>query len=212
MDLDLAANRGEIANPEGAANEGESAPPLAVQDAASAEHAEPAVYTDDTGKGWTRKVAQRIKEERERARQDLIAELFDSPEACEAYRTERRQQAAQQVEAQEAALYAELALAADPVLGEHFLTLEEEVRNVAERYDADLESAFLLVLREKLPELLQAERQKGEQQLLQKLEANGMGPGSLAAGPSGGTGVFALDEGEFSELVARVKRGEWNRR
>lgn len=210
MEEILAANVGEFAAPEGAANEGEGARSPAAEEAAAVEGVT-MEQGAEAGKGWTRKVARRIKEEREKARDELMTELFGSVEGCEEYRRQRQLDETVAADREEAGLLAELALAADPQLGDCYLELADQVQELAGEYGMDLESAFLVTLRQKLPELLQAERQKGEQQLLAKLQQNAVTPGSLADGAGREAGLFALSDREFADMVARVKRGELNK-
>lgn len=209
MEDNLAANNRDFAAPEGAANEGENAPLPEVDSAEQTLTEAKEVKEPVEGREWTRKVAQRIKEERQKAQAELITELFGSEDACNDYRSRREQEQQNAGDMQEAALFAELALAADPELGGHYLALQDEVLDLATAHDVDMESAFLLVLRQHLPRLLREEREKGGQELLAQLAANSATPGSLADGSAPQAGLQALNDKEFAAMVARVKRGEF---
>lgn len=212
MEENLAANSRDFATPDGAANLGEAAPLPAAEESAAPVEAAPMEVGNNSndGREWTRKVAQRIKEERHKAQSELVLDLFGSEEACTEYRVRRGQEQAAAEDVRESALFAELALAADPELGEHYLALADEVQELAASYNTDVESAFLLVLRQHLPRLLREERQKGEQELLLKLSANAATPGSLADAAVPSAGLSALNDDEFAAMVARVKRGEFS--
>lgn len=207
MEENLAANSRDFATPDGAANIGEGAPLPAAANAAAPAESAPMEIGD--GREWTRKVAQRIKDERQKAQSELITELFGSEDAYTAYRENREQERLSAEDLRESSLFAELALAADPHLGEHYLALQDEVQELSEAYGTDMESAFLLVLRQHLPQLLREERIKGEQELLVKLSANATTPGSLADAAAPPAGLNVLNDAEFAAMVARVKRGEF---
>ena len=203
MTENLAANNEGFANPDEAANEqigGNASAPLSAEPAAP----EQALG----GKDLTRLVARRIKEERQKARQDLVTEIFGSAEACAAYQEQQEQIQLNQQDLTESAFLAELALASDPELGEHYLQLADQVKELSEQYQVDLESAFLVTLGQQLPELLAAERLQSEQQLLQKLAANAATPGSLQDAMPNNGGILALSDQEFTALVERVKMGK----
>ena len=215
MTESLAANGEELATFHGAANDEALAPPSA--EVAADPGAMPEL-------NLTQKMARRIKEERQKAAEQALVELFGSVEAAEAYRrglTENAAAAAEAAageaepagaaEAQLQAWQQELALALAPVSGEYYRRWQGEVAELAARAHTDNATAFTLLLRERLPVIVAEVRADAEQGALARLRRSAASPGSLASAAAVEDSWQTLSDAQFSALVARVRRGEVNK-
>ncbi len=203
----LAAKEEGFANPQGADNIEETArPPRGETPSLPREKAE----------GLTQNVARRIKEERQKAKEEFMADVFGSEEEFNLYKEAKREKAAREEQMQREALenyrsleeaYTKMALASDPVTGEIFKNWEKEINEFSQKLEIEDEAAFLFLLGKRLPDILAKEREKAEQDILAKIIESQKTPGSLSGGEENFR-LSALNDKEFALLLEKVKMGE----
>ncbi len=163
---------------------------------------------------WTQNVARRIREERRKAQEELVNQVFGSPQELEQYQRQQEQQAQDRVQREQAQqdyfqamedAYCHLDLASRPGCGPIYQAWQKEVEAWATTYEVDRETAFLLLLGERLPEILERQRQQVEENLLAELLVAGQSPGGLADNGSSKPSLTALDDEQFARLLAQVK-------
>ncbi len=228
MDDFLAAKMEDFANPQGAEVEKPTSKPegFAPPSMDGEKEGEKTLQTalDNAKEGnseeavaMTQKVARRIREERQRAKTELIAELFGSEAGLEKFKEEQaaRQRAdeAQRIAdsgaaAELDALYTRLALCAEPNTGPLFCEWQADIDQLAQSEEIGLETAFLFLLRQRLPDILRAERERVEQETVAKIIASSVGPGSLSAPAEEAPAFSGLSDREFELLLAKVKGGQ----
>ena len=93
-------------------------------------------------------------------------------------------------------------LESDPKTGELFKQWKDEVKDFAKKANCDYDTAFTIVSRNKLPDLIAAQMQKGEQEAIKKLNANA----NSTPGPLSTTGEKVPELTE--EMVDKMTPGE----
>lgn len=87
------------------------------------------------------------------------------------------------------------ALKNDPIKGDLYKQWEKDVKAQAKTIGCDLRTSFLLMLENKLGDVLTGAKTKAEQEAINKIAANGASsPGSLAEGGDGSKTFFTKDE------------------
>ena len=228
MDNFLAAKMEDFANPQGAEREKPASKPEGVAPPSmdGEKEGEKTLQTvlDNAKEGnaeetvpMTQKVARRIREERQRAKTELIAELFGSEAGLEKFKEEQaaRQRAVETkrmadsgAAAELDALYTRLALSAEPNIGPLFCEWQADIEQLVQSEGIGLETAFLFLLRQRLADVLRAERERAEQETIAKILASSVGPGSLSAPAQEAPAFSGLSDREFELLLAKVKGGQ----
>ena len=228
MDNFLAAKMEDFANPQGAELEKPASKPegVALPSMDGEKEGEKTLQTvldnakegnaEETGP-MTQKVARRIREERQRAKTELITELFGSEAGLEKFKEEQaaRQRAVETkrmadsgAAAELDALYTRLALSAEPNIGPLFCEWQADIEQLVQSEGIGLETAFLFLLRQRLADVLRAERERAEQETIAKILASSVGPGSLSAPAQEAPAFSGLSDREFELLLAKVKGGQ----
>ena len=101
-------------------------------------------------------------------------------------------------------------LRADPVRGEFYKQWESEVRSSAAAWNCDLQSAFTVMLNQRLPDILSGQATKAEQAAINKMLQNTQStPGALAAPPADKPASYAeMSDADFEALHERAVRGD----
>jgi hypothetical protein len=101
-------------------------------------------------------------------------------------------------------------LESDPNFGELYKQFRDEVHQLAKLAQADYDTAFTLVLRDKLPSLLSGTKTQAEQEAIKKITQNAQtSTGSLSGGDvPHSTSISQMPKTDFNKLVEQVKRGE----
>lgn len=87
------------------------------------------------------------------------------------------------------------ALKNDPIKGDLYKQWETDVKAQAQTIGCDLRTSFLLMLENKLGDVLTGTKSKAEQEAIQKITTNGSSsPGSLGEGGDGSKTFFTKDE------------------
>ncbi len=205
---------------ETAANTPEAAAPEAVPAAPPEESSAPA---PEPTQNLTKEMSRRLQKEKLRARNELVTELLtpllglkdyaeyerwrQSEETSPAERL--RQSLTAGAREQEALLRDDLSLASQPEIGPLYRQHRQEVRQIAAENACDLNTAWLLLLEERLPEILARERTAAEQRTLQALgQAAIASPGSMQEASTARLSYSELSKGDFAQLLERVKKGK----
>lgn len=101
-------------------------------------------------------------------------------------------------------------LQSDPTYGDFYKKYRDEVKNDAQVYGVDLDTAFTWKLREKLPEILSSTSRQIEQTTVKNLINNKTtSPGPVGQdGPDVKSGYLAMSPTERRAFREKVKRGE----
>ena len=101
-------------------------------------------------------------------------------------------------------------LSADPDIGPIYKKYKDDVQSLAKQANCDYEIALTLLLRNKLPELLNTTKSTAEQDAVKKLISNGQSsPGALGQGGSGNTStISSMSKADFKTMQEQVLRGE----
>jgi len=191
---------------------------------------------------YTQSVARRIKEERQKAKDELVNEIYghlglasyaayreavgkdgslaraEEPDFSHAGEVNENglnaqeqvvlEQYRQEAQYHQDAILADLALRSDKDWGSIYTPMADEVKAMAVKNGCDLEAAFLVLLGERIGDILRQSQYAAEQKALEKIAAQRMqSPGSVAndnvplANPYGN-----LSNEEFAGLVERVKQ------
>jgi hypothetical protein len=181
----------------------------------------------------TQAFAHRLKEETARAKDAVIAEMYgtqgittyaqyqkalaDQKAAEEAQkigidpdfyqRFSQLEQKLNLTEHEKVLMKQEHDLESDPKTGELFKQWKDEVKDYAQRANCDYDVAFTIISRNKLPELIASQVQKGEQEALKKINANAASsPGPLSAD---GVTVPPLTEEAIEGMTDRERMARW---
>lgn len=102
------------------------------------------------------------------------------------------------------------ALQNDPVHGELYKKWQKDVRTYAEQLGTDIETAYTLLLRERIPEILADTQRKGEQSAIKNI----INRDNASAGPVDGapaqlkTDIWSMKSDDFNQMIEKAKRGE----
>lgn len=104
-------------------------------------------------------------------------------------------------------------LANHPVKGELYNQWKSDVVDLANQYNCDLNTAFSIVLEERLGDVLAMNTKKIQQDTISKLNENKTTtPGSLsAANEQPSTNAWEMSEGDFEKMMEKASRGELKR-
>lgn len=121
------------------------------------------------------------------------------------YEQERQQTAYERTLMQQ-----EQSLANDPNVGQLFNTYKDEVKSLAQQAHCDYDIALTMLLRDKIPQLLNSTKSTAEQDAVKRLINNATSsPGSLSqGGEPPKTDIKSMSKTDFEIMVNRVKRGE----
>lgn len=101
-------------------------------------------------------------------------------------------------------------LESDPHVGELFKQWKGEIKQLADQTGADYDVAFTLMLRNKIPDLLNSTKTSAEQDAVKRLINNAQSsPGALGQGaekPS--NSISNMSKSDFAKLQSEVLRGE----
>lgn len=101
-------------------------------------------------------------------------------------------------------------LAADPKVGEFYTKYKSDVQRLATQANCDYDIALTMLLRDKLPDLLNSTKSSAEQDAVKRLLNNGQSsPGSLSEGGSGQSStISSMSKADFAKMQEQVLRGE----
>lgn len=104
-------------------------------------------------------------------------------------------------------------LASDPVKGDLYNQWRFDVREMADRYNVDLRTAFSVVLEQRLGDVLAMNQKKIQQDTIKKINTNSKTtPGALgAANDQPGINYADMSEADFEKIMAKAMRGELKR-
>jgi hypothetical protein len=180
----------------------------------------------------TQAFARRLKEETQKAKDQLIAEIYGQYgiTTYDQYQQELEKQRAEQ-EAQQygvdpqfyqefSSLKSELLtlrqeremneLRNDPIHGNFFKQWEGEVAELASRAHVSPRVAYAALLERKLPDILNSTKTAGQQEAITKITQNAQtSPGALGSeAAQQGNSIKNMSDKDFDALVEAVKRGE----
>lgn len=114
------------------------------------------------------------------------------------------------IEREKTLLEQDAKMRSDPARGELYKQWESDVKDKAVNYAVDLKTAFLLLLDERLPDLLSGTKTKAEQEAVKKILNNAQSsPGALGSeGAEPASSLKNMSDKDFEDLVNKVKRGE----
>lgn len=165
-----------------------------------------------------------------KARDAVIAEIYGSQgihtyaQYQEAIRQQQREAEAQQrgidpefynefssvkeeldnIKREKALMQQEQQLSSDPKVGQLFNEWKAEVKDLANQYNVDYDTAFTILARERIADVMSSQRTKAEQEAIKGLQTNAQTtPGSLS---SGGNETFFT-----REQVANMSQAEVNK-
>jgi hypothetical protein len=188
----------------------------------------------------TQAFSQRLKEAttkaEQRAMDKVIAEVYGSQgintyaQYQEAMQRQQREQEAQQkgidpefygqfksmeeklnsIEREKTMLMQEQQLSNDPKVGALFNEWKGEVKQLAQQYNVDLDTAFTILTRERIADVMSSQRVKAEQETIKGLQQNATTtPGALGVGGQEAKQDFSkMTSKDFEELTQRALRGE----
>jgi hypothetical protein len=107
-------------------------------------------------------------------------------------------------------LQQEQTLSNDPKVGQLFNEWKGEVKNLAQQYNVDLDTAFTILARERIADVMASQRTKAEQEAIKGLQQNAQTtPGALNNGVvDHRTDIKAMSTTDFRKLQEKVLRGE----
>lgn len=103
----------------------------------------------------------------------------------------------------------EAAFNADPVRGEIYNQWKDEIREMSDKHNVDLDTAFSLLVSERLPDILSMNQRKIQNETINKINANQIStPGSLGtANEQPSLDVWSMSDAEFEKMQARALSG-----
>ena len=160
---------------------------------------------------WEQYVQAKAQAETERKAQQMnvdpkfYQEFEGLKQKLSGYETER-----QQLQHEKTLIEQDKTLSTDPHVGELYTKYKSEVHELAKLSNSDYDIALTLLLRNKLPELLNSTKTSAEQEAVNKLINNSTSsPGSLSQGAeSQKSSVYSLSSDDFAKLQEQVLRGE----
>lgn len=101
-------------------------------------------------------------------------------------------------------------LEADPQVGELYKQYRPEIQALAKQAKCDYDIALTMMLRDKIPQLLNSTKSTAEQDAVKRLINNGQSsPGALGQGGSGQTStISSMSKADFKAMQDQVLRGE----
>jgi hypothetical protein len=176
------------------------------------------------------------REAEQRAKDAVIAELYSSQgintyaDYQKAIQEQQRQQEAQQkgidpefygqfksmeeklnaIEREKTMLQQEQTLSNDPKVGQLFNEWKTEVKGLAQQYNVDLDTAFTILARERIADVMASQRTKAEQEAIKGLQQNAQTtPGSIRQGGEHlKNNIKDMPSKDFNSLVQKVLNGE----
>lgn len=160
---------------------------------------------------WEQYVQAKAQAENERKAQEMnvdpkfYQEFEGLKQKLSGYETER-----QQLQHEKTLIEQDKTLSADPHVGELYTKYKSEVHELAKLSNSDYDIALTLVLRNKIPELLNSTKTSAEQDAVKKLISNSQSsPGSLSqGGETPKSDIKNMSKTDFESMIQRVKRGE----
>lgn len=108
------------------------------------------------------------------------------------------------IKREKALMQQEQQLSSDPKVGQLFNEWKAEVKDLANQYNVDYDTAFTILARERIADVMSSQRTKAEQEAIKGLQTNAQtSPGSLS---TGGNEVFFT-----REQVANMSQAEVNK-
>jgi hypothetical protein len=103
----------------------------------------------------------------------------------------------------------DIQLEGDEKIGAIYKEWKSEVHDMANKYNCDYETAFTLLTREKLPDLLSKKELEGQQTAIKNIKTNASTtPGAAGQGGEVKATIKDMGKKDFDDLVEKVKRGE----
>lgn len=104
-------------------------------------------------------------------------------------------------------------LSNDSVKGQFYNQWKDEIKDMATTYGVDLRTAFTLTLEEKLPEILNGQAQKIQNETIKKINENSNSSvGSLSEqGENPSSNAWTWGKDDFNKMLERAKNGELRR-
>ena len=104
-------------------------------------------------------------------------------------------------------------LSADPVKGNLYNSWKDEIREMADRHNCDLNTAFSVMLTERIGEVLSMNQQKIQNETINKINANQQStPGALgSANEQPSLDAWSMSDADFEKMKARALNGELRR-
>jgi hypothetical protein len=177
------------------------------------------------------------REAEQKAKDNMIEEMYGQTHGIHTYaeyqravQEQKRQQEAEQkgidpqfynqfmemqeklnsIEREKTFIEQEAQLTSDPVKGNLYSQWKDDVKSVSQNFGVDLNTAFTLLLSERLGDILGQTSQKAQQETIQKINSNATSsPGGLSSEASHTKdSVSNMSTKDFKELQERVLRGE----
>lgn len=104
-------------------------------------------------------------------------------------------------------------LAADPIKGSYYTAWKDDIRQLADQHNCDLNTAFSVLLTQRLDEVLSMNQKKIQNETINNINANsGSSPGSLGgANEQQSLDAWSMSDNDFEAMKARALRGELRR-
>lgn len=104
-------------------------------------------------------------------------------------------------------------LSSDPVKSNIYNLWKDEIREMADRHDCDLNTAFSVMLTERIGEVLSMNQQKIQNETINKINANQKStPGALgSANERSSLDAWSMSDDEFEKMKAKALNGELRR-
>ena len=104
-------------------------------------------------------------------------------------------------------------LSTDPVKGNIYNSWKDEIREMADRHNCDLNTAFSVMLTERIGEVLSMNQQKIQNETINKINANQTStPGALgSANEQPSLDAWSMSDADFEKMKARALNGELRR-
>lgn len=104
-------------------------------------------------------------------------------------------------------------LSSDPVKSNIYNLWKDEIREMADRHDCDLNTAFSVMLTERIGEVLSMNQQKIQNETINKINANQKStPGALgSANERPSLDAWSMSDDEFEKMKAKALNGELRR-
>jgi hypothetical protein len=120
------------------------------------------------------------------------------------------EQQAQQMQHEKTLMQQDQNLSNDPNVGEFYNQYKDEVKTLANAAKCDYDIALTMLLRDKIPQLLNSTKSTAEQDAVKRLINNSQSsPGALSQGGANQTNsISSMSKSDFAKLQEQVLRGE----
>lgn len=104
-------------------------------------------------------------------------------------------------------------LSADPIKGDLYNSWKDDIRQLADTHGCDLNTAFSVMLTDRIGEVLSMNQKKIQQETISKINENQSStPGSLgASGEQPSLDAWTMSDNDFEAMKAKALRGELRR-